>query len=89
MTNQLAIIIPAYKAAFLPAALDSIAAQTCKDFTVYVGDDCSPEPIGSIVEKYRDKMDIVYKRFDTNLGGTDLVAQWERCIAMSQNEPYI
>ena len=89
MTHQLAIIIPAYKAAFLPAALDSIAAQTCKDFTVYVGDDCSPEPIGSIVEKYRDKMDIVYKRFDTNLGGTDLVAQWERCIAVSQNEPYI
>lgn len=89
MIHQLAIIIPAYKAAFLPAALDSIAAQTCKDFTLYVGDDCSPDPIGSIVEEYRDKIDIVYKRFDTNLGGADLVAQWERCISMSQNEPYI
>jgi len=41
------------------------------------------------VEQYRDKVDLVYKRFDTNLGGTDLVAQWERCIAMSQGEPYI
>ena len=84
-----AIIIPAYKATFLPAALDSIAAQTCKDFTLYVGDDCSPEPIGSIVERYRDIIDLVYQRFDTNLGGKDLVAQWERCIAMSQDEPYI
>jgi glycosyltransferase involved in cell wall biosynthesis len=89
MTHRLAIIIPAYKATFLPAALDSIAMQTCKDFTLYVGDDCSPEPISDIVEQYRDKIEIVYQRFDTNLGGKDLVAQWERCIAMSQDEPYI
>ena len=89
MTHRLAIIIPAYKATFLPAALDSIAAQTCKDFTLYVGDDCSPEPIGDIVNQYRDKINLVYQRFDSNLGGKDLVAQWERCIAMSQDEPYI
>lgn len=87
--KRLAIIIPAYKATFLPAALNSIAAQTCQDFTLYVGDDCSPEPIGNIVEQYRDKIDLVYQRFDSNLGGKDLVAQWERCIAMSQNESYI
>lgn len=87
--KRLAIIIPAYKAAFLPAALDSIAAQTCKDFTLYVGDDCSPEPIGEVIEAYRDRIDLVYHRFDSNLGGTDLVAQWERCIAMSRDESYI
>lgn len=89
MKHQLAIIIPAYKATFLPAALDSIAAQTCKDFTLYIGDDCSLESIDSIVEQYRDKIELVYLRFDTNLGGKDLVAQWERCIAMSQDEPFI
>lgn len=89
MTHRLAIIIPAYKAKFLPAALDSIAAQTCKDFTLYVGDDCSPDPIDKIVEQYRDKIGLVYQRFDRNLGGKDLVAQWERCIAMSKDEPYI
>lgn len=87
--KRLAIIIPAYKATFLPAALDSITAQTCKDFTLYIGDDCSPEPIGKIVEQYRDKIELVYQRFDNNLGGKDLVAQWERCIAMSKDEPYI
>ena len=89
MTHRLAIIIPAYKATFLPAALDSIAAQTCKDFTLYVGDDCSPEPIGSVVEQYRDNIELVYQRFDANVGGKDLVAQWERCIAMSREEPPI
>ena len=89
MTHRLAIIIPAYKASFLPAALDSIAAQTCKDFTLYVGDDCSPEPLGDVVEQYKDRIELVYQRFDSNLGGKDLVAQWERCIALSQDEPYI
>ena len=74
--KQLAIIIPAYKATFLSAALDSIAAQTCKDFTLYVGDDYSPEPIGPIVEAYLNKIDLFYQRFDSNLGGKDLVAQW-------------
>lgn len=87
--KQLAIIIPAYKDSFLRQALDSIAAQSCKDFVLYIGDDCSPYHLNTIVEKYRNKIDIVYKRFENNLGGKDLVAQWERCIAMSQGEPYI
>lgn len=88
-TKQLAIVIPAYKDTFLGSALDSIANQTCKNFTLYIGDDCSPYDLYDIVEKYKDKIDIVYKRFETNLGGKDLVAQWERCIAMSNDEPYI
>lgn len=87
--KQLAIIIPAYKATFLDAALASIAAQTCQDFTLYIGDDCSPYDLRSIVDRYRDKIDLVYKRFDNNLGGKDLVAQWERCIDMSHDEPWL
>ena len=87
--TQLAIIIPAYKATFLSAALDSIAAQTCQDFTLYIGDDCSPYNLEDIVNQYRDNIKLVYHRFETNLGGKDLVAQWERCIAMTQGEPYL
>lgn len=87
--NNLAIVIPAYKATFLAAALDSIAAQTCQDFTLYIGDDCSPNNLGEIVDRYRDKINLVYRRFDTNMGGKDLVAQWERCIDMSQREEWI
>ena len=87
--NNLAIVIPAYKSTFLAAALDSIAAQTCQDFTLYIGDDCSPNNLEEIVDKYRDKINIVYKRFDTNLGGKDLVAQWERCIDTTQGEEWL
>lgn len=87
--NKLAVIIPAYKSTFLVATLDSIAAQTCQNFTLYIGDDCSPNNIREIVERYRDKINLVYKRFDTNLGGKDLVAQWERCIDMNQGEEWL
>lgn len=87
--NKLAIVIPAYKPTFFASALDSIAAQTCKNFTLYIGDDCSPFDLKSIVDKYSDKISLVYHRFDTNLGGTDLVAQWKRCIDMTQGEEWI
>lgn len=89
MNNSLAIIIPAYKQTFLEEALQSIANQTCKDFTLYIGDDCSPYDLESIVDKFRDKINIVYKRFESNLGGKDLVAQWERSIDLSQEEEWI
>lgn len=87
--SDLAIIIPAYKETFLEEAIQSIASQTCKDFTLYVGDDCSPYSLKNIVDNYVDKIKIIYHRFETNIGGKDLVAQWERCIALSKDEKWI
>lgn len=87
--SRLAIVIPAYKPDFLDETLASLASQVNKGFTVYIGDDCSPYHLYDIVCKYESLIQIVYHRFDTNLGGKDLVAQWERCIAMSKDEEYI
>ena len=87
--NELAIVIPAYKIDFFRATLDSLAAQTCKDFTVYVGDDCSPSDFYSLIEEYKGRIDIRYTKFETNLGGKDLVAQWTRCIELSEGEPWL
>jgi glycosyltransferase involved in cell wall biosynthesis len=86
--RALAIVIPAYKARFLDATLASIAAQTRRDFTVYVGDDASPEPLQPIVERWRERLDLCSTRFATNLGGRDLVAQWQRCVELS-SEPWV
>lgn len=88
---QLAIIIPAYKQTFLDRTLSSIAAQTCQDFNLYIGDDNSPYPIKAIAERYYDyfKDRLFYQNFDINIGGSNLVAQWERCIAMTRNEKWI
>lgn len=89
MINQLAIVIPAYKIDFLDNALTSIANQTCKDFTLYIGDDASPHNIYECVKNYLNNIHIVYNRFNTNLGGKDLVKQWERCIDLVNNEKWI
>lgn len=87
--KRLAIVIPAYKASYFRQVLDSINNQTCKDFTLYIGDDCSPYNLGEIVETYKENISIVYKRFDENLGGKSLVDHWNRCIDMVKNEDYI
>lgn len=80
MEEKIAIVIPAYKCRFLRQTLDSIVVQTCRSFTVYIGDDASPQNLKEIVSDYADKMNIVYRRFDTNLGGVDLPGHWEEVL---------
>lgn len=86
--SQLAIIIPAYKDTYLNETLQSLVRQTDPDFTVYVGDDCSPHDLQSIVRPYASRLHIVYHRFAQNLGGTDLVAHWERCLQLMDREEF-
>ena len=86
--NKLAIVIPAYKARFLHKALESIAGQTDKRFTVYVGDDASPDNIKQICDNFTGRLDLIYTRFNENLGHKSLVAQWNRSIEKS-SEPWI
>lgn len=87
--SNLAIVIPAYKPNYLRKALDSISKQTNKDFCLYIGDDCSPYNLKEIVDDYNDVIDIEYYRFESNVGGKDLVKQWNRCISLSKNEEWI
>jgi hypothetical protein len=85
---ELAIVIPAYKAKYLHEALESIASQTDRRFQVYVGDDCSPDPLAEVVREYAGTLKIIYHRFENNLGGKSLVEQWERCLRLTK-EPWI
>jgi len=89
MNNKLAIVIPAYKQQFLRETLESIANQTCKNFTLYIGDDASPDDLYSIIRAFENEINISYKKFNENLGGKDLVAHWGRCIDLTQNEEWI
>lgn len=86
---MLAIVIPYYKIMFFEETLESLAKQTDKRFKVYIGDDESPESPLSCLEKYKDKFDFTYHRFDKNIGGVSLVKQWERCIDLIENEEWI
>lgn len=86
---MLAIVIPYYKLTFFEETLESLANQIDQRFKVYIGDDASPENPIDLLEKYEDKFDFVYHRFETNMGGTALSKQWERCIALIANEEWI
>ena len=81
--NTLAIVIPAYKAKYLDKALKSVAAQTNKNFKLYVCDDASKDDIKAIARRYENEIAIHYHRFAENVGGTDLVKQWNRSVKLA------
>ena len=63
------VIIPAYNCrATLSRTLSSLVAQTDPNFEVIVVDDCSIEDLKSIVDDYRNKLNIIYIRNEQNLG---------------------
>ena len=83
ISDSLDIVIPAYKARFLPLLLQSLINQTSKNFSVIVADDASPEPLHPICEEFGDRLPIRYVRFERNLGATDLAGHWNRSVKLS------
>lgn len=86
---KLAVVIPAYKRTYFARALECLARQTDPDFHLYIGDDASPQELGPIVDAFRSRLNITYKRFDQNIGAERLVEQWERCVALIRDEDFI
>ena len=89
MDIKLAIVIPAYKIEYFQYVLGSLAVQTDKRFNVYIGIDASKDDFESLIIEYKDRINIICKRFENNLGGNNLVAQWNRCLALIQDEEWI
>lgn len=85
---ELAVIIPAFKPDFLPAALESLSKQTDNRFRLYIGDDASSADLRGISEQFAGRMDIVYHRFPENSGAISLITHWHRCIRLSA-EPWV
>lgn len=86
---MLAVIIPYYKRKFFEETLASLAAQTNKNFQVYIGDDASPEVPSRLIEEFSSKFNIHYHRFDQNIGKNSLTAHWDRCISLNEKEEYL
>lgn len=88
--KELAIIIPAFKIAYLDKVFECIIHQTSKEFTLYVFDDNSPYPIKDMFDRFFASWNnAYYYRFDNNLGGKDLAAHWKRCVEYSGNEEWV
>jgi hypothetical protein len=86
---KLAFVIPLYKTAYLAATLQSLSEQRNKNFTVYIGDDCSPTPPDKIIEEFSKKLNLQYVRFTENVGGINPVRNWNRCLDLVKEEEWI
>lgn len=78
-------VLPAFKARFLKEAIDSILSQTYTEFELIIVNDASPEDLGSIVNSYDDPR-IQYYINEENIGGKDLVAQWNHSISYAKGD---
>lgn len=78
-------VLPAYKARYFKEAIDSILNQTYKEFELIIVNDASPEDIDSIVKSYDDSR-IQYYVNEENIGGQDLVTQWNHCLEYAVGE---
>lgn len=78
-------ILPAWKGRFLYDSMASILAQTYKDFELVVVDDSSPDDIKGIIENFKDRR-VKYYRNEKNIGGHDLVAQWNHCLEYAKGD---
>lgn len=84
--NKLAIVIPFFKIDFFEETLKSVAAQTNKNFNLYIGNDASINNPLPLIDKYFKKEDYQYFDYKENLGGKNLVLQWERILDNIQEE---
>lgn len=78
-------VLPAYKATYLRESIDSILNQTYRDFELIIVNDASPEDLTSIVNSYHDER-IQYYINEKNIGGSDLVSQWNYSITYAKGD---
>ena len=78
-------VLPAYKSDYLQDAIESILQQTLNDFELIIVDDASPYNLESIVKQYNDQR-IVFHRNEVNIGGKNLVMNWNKCIKYAKGE---
>ena len=73
------IILPTYKVFFLQECIDSILAQTYKNFELIIVNDGSPHDIDAVINLYSDSRIFYYKR-ENGLGAKHLVDNWNDCL---------
>lgn len=79
------ITIPAYKARFLNESIESVLAQTYKDFELIIVNDASPEDLTSIVKSFEDPR-ISYYINEKNCGAINVVDNWNKCLSYAKGD---
>ena len=82
---SVSFILPAWKKLYLKEAIESIVSQTIQNWELIIVDDCSPEDLREIIELLNDQR-ITYFRNEKNIGGKDLVRQWNYSISFATGD---
>ncbi|GAB3228758.1 glycosyltransferase [Algoriphagus aestuariicola] len=85
---KFSICIPAFKSTFLEECIQSILDQSLGDFELIILNDCSPQPVQEIVEKFTDDR-IRYFSNEKNVGAYDLVDNWNKCLSLASGEFFL
>lgn len=83
---KFSVTVPAYKADFLDEAINSVLNQTYRDWELIILDDCSPWNIRGIVDKYVHDERVRYYRNETNVGGENVVDNWNKCLDLAEGD---
>lgn len=78
-------VLPAYKDTYFEDAIKSILSQTYTKFELIVVDDASPYDLKKILDKFSDSR-ISYYRNEKNIGGENLIKQWNHCIEYAHGD---
>ena len=82
---KFSFVMPSYKVRYMKLAIDSILRQSYEDFELVIINDASPEDMDGLVDLYHDSR-IVYLKNEKNIGGFDLVKNWNRCIQYAKGD---
>lgn len=78
--HKLAIVIPYYKIDHFEETLKSLRLQTNQNFSLYIGNDASPDDPLPLLNRYFNADEYSYIYYQENLGSKNLAFQWQRIL---------
>jgi glycosyltransferase involved in cell wall biosynthesis len=83
--TKVAVIVPNYNhARYLTQRIDSVLAQTYRDFKLLILDDLSPDDSREVIERYRSDSRVSVEYNAVNSGGTYF--QWKKGIVATSSD---
>jgi glycosyltransferase involved in cell wall biosynthesis len=82
-TPKVTVCMPVFNGSeYIAEAIESVLAQTYRDFQLIVSDNCSSDDTGAIVQRFDDPR-IRYSKNATNLG---LIGNMNRCLELATGD---